>query len=257
MVTVNDVHYTLSPLDNLETVLLHIAANMETAPRYLYFPEGMPVNELIGGEGNIEVQDALLMIVNQDTISIATLLRELDPILSQLSLNLEEDVLMPFIATNQVLERTGEAQVGTFLMVMEQEIIDLGNALDGIELSQVWEERQVYIRRLRDLVRSTRDRDEVYRRRFALFDEVAHRTNVTDFVLEQVKLDASFQTMGLSLMDVMNDIQLGPRLTFRIFLRHLQDSSRIPPLPVMGCIPSRRMLHQSGQTTRDNDPKRK
>ena len=217
MVTVNGAQYILSPLDNIETVLLHIASRMETAPRYLYFPEGLPVGELAEGGGNIEVQDVLPMIVDQNTISISTVLQRLDPMLSQLSLVLSADVIIPFVATNRVFARAEDAQRRTFLMVMEQEISDRGITLDEVELEQIWDDRQTYIERLRALVRSARDRNEMYRRRFAIFDEVAHRANVTDFVLEQIKLDASFRTSGLSLMDVLNDIQLSPKLPFASF----------------------------------------
>ena len=124
MITFNGVAYELTSLDNMQTIKLYIAAEMNTTTYYLFFPDGVPDGDLLTMETDVTVVDLSQFILGVDTLSVDDMLsaQVSDGVSLQMVINgdfessdssnkwndgleLTKDVLIPFIVTNRVLRR--------------------------------------------------------------------------------------------------------------------------------------------------------
>ena len=253
MVTFNGVEYELTSLDSIQTIKLYIASHMRTAVHYLFFPDGFPEGNLMDLAIDVTVVDLSRFIIEQDTLSLddvlssevspgITLDEAIDaPPLSDPGdttrremgqrLNLVDDVVKPFISTNIYLERAQEMGdfAGAMLLEMSSSLEDIGDV--HVDAAEIWADRDSWKARFRDLLEHVRVEADKFREMYREFGQIRPDTNVTDFVQERLTLTVSFDTEGVSLMELMNAAVLTPQMPFISYDRKYKVlMGEIPPV---------------------------
>lgn len=129
MVRINNTFdFDIYPWDTRETVFERLAVKMDSLPKYLY----------ITGQGDImtaekiDVVDFLRQIKSQEIMKFSKLLKNPLP-----NLNIVKDIVRPFIAYNEELEKSDQQKRGALLLLLQTTVPGL-----DLDMEDIWRERK-------------------------------------------------------------------------------------------------------------------
>tara|TARA_B110000261_G_scaffold55348_1_gene65215 strand:+ start:10092 stop:13634 length:3543 start_codon:yes stop_codon:yes gene_type:complete len=203
-------------LDTVQIILNRIANILNTIPKYLYFPEGIPTLEKLKTSENVYVEDLLVIITNSD-LDFQKLYEKLDGKTEQQTLDIYFDIFLPFISFNETLSNASTDVVGSFLIFLGDKLKDFEQLstyciknLDDIYLQN----KSKVILAINNGISSNKElviRDLNFVRQLEKIDK---GINFTGFELEKISIDFKLNISNISLMEVFNSIKLSREVPF-------------------------------------------
>uniref|UniRef100_A0A6C0ELC1 Uncharacterized protein n=1 Tax=viral metagenome TaxID=1070528 RepID=A0A6C0ELC1_9ZZZZ len=231
MVLVNDEEFITYELDTQQSILIRIASGMDTLPKYLYFPEGLPDNILTAE--NIRVENLLQEIKDnaRDSVDFGALLNSLrDKIPAEM--NIEKDVLYPWLAYNRDLERM--YNVGPIILKQEAKtFVDAGYFGDEDEFIRFWKTSRDRVKYdLTTAIESNKRENEDIEKLYNTFQEIDEDDALayTEFVTDRVTIEFSLELHDITLLEIFNHLVMNeavPFATCKDYFKILKDF--IPP----------------------------
>lgn len=233
MVQINGTkEFAVYDLDTQQSAILRLANSMNTIPRYLYFPDGLPsMNDFYSVDGDIQVENLLTTIINPKAgLAFNPIFLKLKDKIGQQGLNMRTDVLLPFIAFNKSIATTPEDFRGAILLSMETEINDAKIFEQSVSVEQIWDDRKKIITDIKDGVSATKKKAEEQTIQFKKFDKIKAQIKYTVFELDSVNFEFTLDIVHISLMELFNQLQLNstvPMASINNMFKILKDF--VPP----------------------------
>jgi len=213
MVIVNDKNIIVYNLDTIESIMVRIASELKTLPKYLYFPNG-PL-ELYNNSNNNIAEDLLYEIKSIKTTDYKELLDKIENKLQYLDLDMYKDVFVPFIVFNKELAILAGFDDAVLLAIQEE--VNSNNYFDTkINIKKIWDERKEIKNIFEKLIQENVKLNEYNVRTNKTLDETKGIT-YTDFEIENVQLKIFLNMDNLSIIEIFNLIQLNIRIPFASF----------------------------------------
>ena len=186
MIINDNIEVTVNDFDDQETVVKKIAGKLNTLPKYLYFPGGIiPTLEQFQNVANIDVIDILSILIDPSAGTYFTnVFNQIRPMLNP-DIDIIKDILEPFIAYNQILERADETER---FMMFTGILPQLERLNVQVDIETIWENRtqikEELERKIKQSAESVSD-ITIYET-----DEVSY----TDFILQREKFETKLNT---------------------------------------------------------------
>lgn len=213
MVVFNGKKFTVYRLDTIDSIIERLAGNMDTLPKYLYFPEGIPtIDQLNDADNEIEVEDLLQPI--RQISSISRLVKELTGKLEQQGLTWPE-IYVAYISLNEKSNAVDDDRRGAFLLQVQQDLQTQPDGI-GIDVDAVWNNRKAYVSDLKSNISIFVKKSKELVGTLKDFEKIKKGIPYTDIVLETVTLDFDLD-LGVSygsLMEVFNYIVTSSSMPF-------------------------------------------
>lgn len=213
MIRVNGKELAIYSLDTKESLVNRIASEMETLPKYLYFPQEL---ELTKGT-KIEVEDLLKEIKENAQIStnFEEFLAGLQDKLSK-EINVKTDVLYVWLAYNKTLADT-EGYGLSFLVQAVQPLIGKTTYFQSeAEFQTFWRQRNSVIRTLERQIKNHEilvKRDVELSKAFEAIDE-DDAWGFTEYVTTKITLKMVLDLKEISLLEIFNAVVLSEAVPF-------------------------------------------
>jgi len=204
---------------NIETVqnlLNRIALMLNTLPKYLYFPDGVPSIDDFNSLENIMVEDLLVVIVESD-INFENLYKKIENKISQQKLDLYLDIFLPFISFNSTLDKSSSDVTSTFLLFLAQKLKTFPG-LSSYDLDNLDEIYRYNKNKVIDSInegkssnklRVTKDLNLVRQ-----LISIPKGIQFTNFECEKISVDFTLNITNVSLVEIFNSVVLTPYVPF-------------------------------------------
>lgn len=225
MVSFNGTEFEIYDLDNQTIVFNRLAGEMNTLPKYLYFPDGIPTMQQLQKNDDIAVED-LLPIIRNSKLQFIQIYNQIKNKIDQQKLNLVEDILKPYITFAIDIENLPpEFQSGVLMATKgDLEKTKLFENVD-ITVDAIWEDKEKIKQYLNNSILENKLKTEQDAHNFRQFDNL-DSLNYTPFELEKVKLNITLDLQDISLLEIFNNIKLNntvPFATVNNFYKILKD----------------------------------
>jgi hypothetical protein len=123
MVRINETYqFDVYDLDTQQSTTERLAAEMNTIPKYLYFPNGTPdITDFHNKDENIYVEDILEIITSDSAgYNFVTIFNNLKDKIDKTKLDLRIDIFLPFIAFNKTLKEQPPGQMRDMFILLMQ-----------------------------------------------------------------------------------------------------------------------------------------
>ena len=229
MVLINgNIEIKVYNLDTLQTFLNRVSSNLQTIPKYLYFPNGIPKIEDLQTMENIEVID-LLDILKRARLDFLALYKYIENKYQQQNLSLYLDIFLPFLVFNKTLSNTSKETLSSFLLVLSEKIGER-SLIDKSKLENL---ESIYFQNKSQIKESIEQRIEanvVQANKDLLLVTQLERVSVgvehTNFELEKVNIDMELDIKNMSIIEIFNSITLDeyvPFATVNNYFKILKD----------------------------------
>lgn len=219
MVRINGKEINVYDLDTIDTIITRIASELQTTPRYLYFPNGVPkIQEFYDSNNNIQVEDLLLFIKSNSSDDFPKLMSQIKPKLDTMyGINLFEDIFKPFIAYNnslESLESMGKSFVGSVLLVLNQRVKE-ENYFPNVryDINELWNMKEQIKQELDNFIKIKKKEDEENKKQNSYLEEKVSLP-FTPFELERVTFKLFLNIKNISIIELFNLIHLSRRVPF-------------------------------------------
>ncbi len=212
MIRVNGQDFPIYQLDTRNSIINRIASSMETAPKYLYFPDGLSTEK----DADNTVIDLLNLIkTNAGENTIFEDFIESFP--DQKDLDLRKDILEIWLAFNTGLQTT-ENFSQSALLTSVQALIGADKPFKkDSDFQSFWRgQRSMVKSRLERLIennRMTSEKDEQLANQFQKIDD-DDAWVVTDYKTTKINLEIFFDVREISLLEIFNSIVLKEVIPF-------------------------------------------
>ena len=213
--------FKIYDLDNEKSVINRLASELKTIPKYLYFPEGIPSLDMFNEANPIIVEDLLQAIRSEEAgIDFVSLANQLKDKLSQRSLKLKEDILIPFVVFNTSFEEVGDANVSMLFLSLSEQIKEanlFGRDLNPTDkdIRDFWEkEKDQTIKRFSKNIRSVLEESIEQKKMFEEFISAKKKVSFTTFEQESAKIEFTIGIKNITIMELFNNVQLSPVVPF-------------------------------------------
>ena len=215
MVKLNDSNFTLYEQDTQTTILDRIAVTLNTLPKYLYFPHGIPDISEFRSKSDIIVENLLQTIIDSE-MDFPQLWNDIEGKETQQNLDIFTDILEPFIFLNESLEKTADpAILDTLLLVLQQQIsaIPIFSSVTIRQIEDINRNGKILRDRLTSQIQIniTNVEDQV-----KIFNTIKTTKPVdyTPFELERMNFELTFEVKNMSNIEIFNLIKLSTLIPF-------------------------------------------
>lgn len=215
MVKLNDSYFPLYEQDSQTTILERIAATLNTLPKYLYFPHGIPDISEFRSKTDIIVEN-LLYTIKVSEMDFTKLWDNIEGKETQQNLDIFTDILEPFIVLNQSLEITTDPLIlDTLLLVLHQQIISI-SIFSYVTIQQIEDiNRNGKILRNK-LVSQIKLNTTKVTDQLKIFNTIKTTKPIgyTPFELERMNFELTFEVKNMSNIEIFNLIKLSTLIPF-------------------------------------------
>ena len=216
MVRLNNSDFPLYEQDTELTILERIADSLNTLPKYLYFSEGIPDITIFREKSNITVENLLETIQTySDELNFGELWENIEDKIIQQNLDIITNILQPFIALNESLQKSDVSIKDTLLLVLVDQInsIDLFKGITTSQLEDIVRDGHLIREKL------TTDLENIKRKvsqQVKIFNTIqkTKQINYTPFELERMNFELNFEVKNISNIEIFNLIQLSKSIPF-------------------------------------------
>lgn len=233
MVRINGNDFEIYDLDTLESILDRIAVNMNTLPRYLYFPNGKPTLEQFSSNNNIQVIDILAEIRRalRNNINFKNFYKDNEEKIEGNNLDILSDIFLPYITFYITENKIQDYYLSLAIEGEMEESIKEGILPSFLTSEQVIEKVGIIERNIINEINKLRRINE---ERIDFFQslEIIEGIPSTNFELEKTKFNLVLNITDISLLEIFNNLRLNidvPFATIKSFYKIFKDF--VPPDP--------------------------
>ena len=213
--------FIMYDLDTQKSAITRLAAELKTIPKYLYFPEGVPSLERLNEEDPIIVEDLLIPIISDDKkdLDFVSLAIKLKGKLDQQSLDLRDDILLPFIAHDSSYMLDGVDPYSMLLdlsnQIQSENLFDDKSNTSLRDLRDFWEKDRLetikqFLKEVDRVVKESNEQEKIFRD----FEDIKSKIIYTPFEQESVKFEFSLELKNITVMEIFNHISLNAEVPF-------------------------------------------
>lgn len=207
MTKLDELNINIYPLDTIEYIKRRIASVLNTVPKYIYFPDGTPsLSDISLSPNSIEFDNLLDTIKSYDNFD--ELYENIKDKLQQTSLNIVNDILIPFIIYNKTLIDIDDNTRGFILLGIQTEIDSMNIFEENPNITQIWENRRREQQKIEDEITKNRKISDEYTDIFSQFDNIRSDVKYTDFEIEKTVIEFVLSDNTKSITDIFNNIRL-------------------------------------------------
>ena len=218
MVYINENYqFIVYNLDTQQSAINRLAADMETLPKYLYFPDGIPtIEKFYEEDGNIRVEDLFKIITSEDAgYDFNEIFKQLKDKLSQQNLKLDKDVFFPFIAFNKTLEGVSSELQSTYILMIQNELDETDIFTNKQNIERIWTNREVTKRDITNSINYNKAFSEKEKNVFLRIENIYISTPYTPFEIENIDFNFNLEIVRrVTIMEFFNHIQLNVAVPF-------------------------------------------
>jgi len=210
MVIINNTEFIIYDLDTKETIINRIAAQLDTVPRFLYFPEGEP--DVFDDKTDIKVEDIIKIIKdNDDFETIFKLVND-----KNISISIDE-IIKIFIINNQslnnVINNFGKNEIESYIYFINEQINNvIGNK--NIDISPLLKNSQIYIDEYNNNIKKHKKKVYEKEETFKKFEE-KKGIPYEAFELQEKYFEIRIiDESNLSILQIFNNIKLTEHVPF-------------------------------------------
>ena len=233
MVKINGKKIDISDTDDLTTILEVISADMNTLPKYLYFPKGIPSLDILHNKSNIEVYDILSIITDKKYgTDFIKLFNKVNNMLKQQKLKIKDDILIPFIAYNDRLNKLNIDLVPSTIL-LTQTSINESNIFSKPypDIEKIWEGKNTTIKTINDKIKDIQIRVQNAKKIDKQLKKIEEKIPYTPIEITGIDFNCKIpELQNMNIMDIFNMVKLNcntPLSSNKNFYKILKDF--IPP----------------------------
>jgi hypothetical protein len=232
MVRVNGKKFKIYELDNLSSFKSRLADIMSTEESFLYFPNGITVEEIHNKKSNIIVDDLLSEIKNsaKKNSSVVTLVKNIQIKVGKNKYERGKDIVNLWLAYNKKLEKDVEQQGKNPLDVIGNELEKNKIFISSRQIHTAWIQTNNVKKFIEMKITNNSNKVTQTLKIFKEYDSVEDSVAYTELHVEEIHFVLILNLYNISLMEMFNAIQLNdmvPYATTNQFYKILQDF--IPP----------------------------
>lgn len=235
MVRINEKYqFNVYDLDTQQSAIERLAAEMNTIPRYLYFPNGTPdIKDFHNRDGNIYVEDILEIITSDSAgYDFVSVFNNLKDKIEKMKLDLRIDIFLPFIAFNKTLKEQPPGQMRDMFILLMQTELDKSDIFSSKQnIQKIWDnDRSSIASTITNGINANKKKVEKEKSMFRQFENISSNIPYSPFELENVNFEFTLDMVHITIMEVFNHIQLNTEVPFACinrFFKILKDF--IPP----------------------------
>uniref|UniRef100_A0A6C0H4D6 Uncharacterized protein n=1 Tax=viral metagenome TaxID=1070528 RepID=A0A6C0H4D6_9ZZZZ len=226
IVNVNNIDESFSfefimyDLDTQKSAITRLAAELNTIPKYLYFPEGIPSLDRLNEQDPITVEDLLVPIISAGKyLDFVDLANKLKGKLDQRGLDLRDDILLPFIAHDSSYTLDGVNPIDILHNLIKQieseNLFEDNSNISLRDLRDFWEkDRLETIRQISKEVNIVLKESNEQKKIFRDFEGIKSKIIATPFEQESVKFEFSLDLTNITVMEIFNHMSLNAEVPF-------------------------------------------
>ena len=203
----NSFEFEVYPLDTNISISERLASDMNSIPRYIYYPGLEPVDMLIEKlrkEENIQLGDLLEDMKTQELSQISSMIESLGNItfFFNESLDIVNDIIAPSIAYNLSLSKASQEERRALLLLLSTQIIQ-GPVV------RLWNIRQITRSNIEKEIET--NKAKVKETQILVTTKGLEHTK---FTRQEVSLQLEFDFNGLNLLEIFDKIKVTPYVPF-------------------------------------------
>lgn len=215
-------------LDTTESITRRIASKLNTLPKYIHYVNGIPSRTNI----NLDTRFINLFEVIMQYDNFEDVYNNIKDKLEQTNLQLNDDVLIPYIIKNQTFLGVDESMIEFLLLGFQTEIEQLGIFGDNVpNVSEIWEKRSEFEEKLNESIEGNKTLSDEYTDIINTFENTQSNIRFTGFELEKSVLEFKLNSQDISIIDVFNDIKLTKHVPFASVDKKYKIYRDVVPLP--------------------------
>jgi len=228
MVNINGKEFTIYELDTDASILSRIAVELDTIPKYLFFPGEKAKN--LKEADDIIVKDILRMIKKNASKSM-DFKDFLDKNANKFSgLDIKNDIFLVWLAYNTIIEELADVNP-IILSQLGEKYSGNGYFENTEEFERFWKDNRAGIKRdLESLIQREKNDTKKYIELYNTFDNIEDGLAYTEFKTERVMLDMTLDLHDITLLEIFNHLLLNEAIPFascKNYYKILKDY--IPP----------------------------
>ena len=205
-------------LDNQNSILIRLASEIKTIPRYLYFPEGVPSLEQLNKEYSITVEDLLEHIISIDKgdLDFVTFANSIKGKLDQQNLDLRDDVLLPFVAHDSNVSLDSRSVLHVLSdAIKEANLFDVSSNTSLRDLINFWDnDREQTIKSFSKKIAGVKKESAEQKKIYEDFNQKTEKIHYTTFEQESVTFEFSLDLVDITVMEIFNHVRLNSAVPF-------------------------------------------
>ena len=216
MVKLNNSDFPLYEQDTELTILERIASSLNTLPKYLYFPDGIPDITQFRGKSNINVENLLETItIYSHELNFTELWENIEDKIIQQNLDIMTDILQIFIALNTSLQTSDDIILGTILLVLVTQLnsISIFSNVSINQLEDITRENKIIKAKLDSNLKNIKSKVS---QQLKIFNTIQTTKKIpyTEFEIERMDFELTLEIENMSTIEIFNLIQLSPTIPF-------------------------------------------
>lgn len=232
MVRVNGKKFKIYELDNLSSFQSRLADIMGTEESFLYFPNGITVEEIYNKKSNIIVDDLLAEIKNsaKKNSSVTTLVKNIQTKVGKNKYERGKDIVNLWLAYNKKLKKDVEQQGKMPLDIIGNELETNKIFISSRQIHTAWKQITTVKQFIELKIQNNSDSVARTLNIFKEYDDVEDAVAYTELDIVEIHFILTLNLYNLSLMEMFNTVKLNdmvPYATTKQFYKILQDF--IPP----------------------------
>lgn len=225
---INNLGIDIYSLDTVESITRRIASKLNNLPKYIYYVDDIPSRVDI----NLNTRFINLFEIIMGHDNFEDVYNNIKDKLEQTNLQLNDDILIPYIIKNQTFLGVDESMVEFLLLQFQTEIEQLSIFGDDIpNVLEIWENRRELNEKLNESIKGNKTISDEYTDMINTFENTQTNIRFTGFELEKSVLEFKLNSQDISIIDVFNDIKLTKDIPFASVDKKYKIYRDVVPLP--------------------------
>ena len=210
MVRINDnFEFEVRTWDTAQSIVNRLAARMNTLPIYLYFPDpiGQKLQSYLENEEDVTIRDILKDFLDLPINEFPKFLKGVDKLdrLDKIrKLNIMKDIISPYIAMNETLEKVNLGMRRSLLLLLKTEITNR-----VVPAEELWRERKSIRARLKKDIEQNKE----HVKELQLLIDIEPKAH-TKFNREEASFRIELDFKGLTLLEIFDQLVLTPWIPY-------------------------------------------
>lgn len=206
---------TVYELDTMETVIDRIASYLNTLPKYIHFVKGIPsISDFYTKQDDIIVEDFLQTIKDDESLQFTDFVNNNIEIITINNLNIKNDVLIPYISFNKVIEDSEEQMRGSFLFMLQMQIDSSDLFPIKPNVDTIWEDRSVHIAEINRNIANFKKNIKKTTNITNIFKDITDIPEYTPFTIQKIEFQFELDIKHITITEIFNQIKLNAYVPF-------------------------------------------
>lgn len=213
----NEYNFKIYELDTAKTSIERLASDMNTSPRYLFFPSGIPtIHQLRSGSNDIPAENILSILTDPSHKSFIRVYEIIKDKRIQQNLDVYSDILLPFLAYNPMFGQNSVIDINTLALLTQTELNNHTPSIfvKDVNIYDALKEVPDTINHINIEINETKKTAQSQLQQLLYFDSITTGVMYTPFKTDTLKFSYILNNVHMSVMEIFNHIRLTEHVPF-------------------------------------------